>query len=72
MGFTDAAVSPLARIAGEGGSRSETGEGAARSDADFIRALTLPSLCDGPLPLPQCGRGDSSGPSPRARRAIDA
>jgi hypothetical protein len=48
---------PLARIAGEGGERSETGEGAARSDADCIRALTLPLLRNGSLPLPQCGRG---------------
>jgi hypothetical protein len=52
-------VFPLSRIGGEGGEgrRPETGEG--------LRAptLTLPSLRDGPLPLPQCGRGISRGDS---------
>jgi hypothetical protein len=41
----------LSRTAGEGGERSEPGEGAARF------ALTLLRLRRGPLPLPQCGRG---------------
>jgi hypothetical protein len=43
---------PLSRTAGEGGERSEPGEG-----FSIGSALTLPSLCDGPLPLPRCGRG---------------
>src|SRR5580704_11377262 len=44
---------PLSRSAGEGGfGRSpKTGEGFS------ARTLTLPSLRDGPLPLPHCGRG---------------
>ena len=42
----------LSRTAGEGGERSEAGEGSAA-----ITTLTLPRLRRGPLPLPQCGRG---------------
>ncbi len=45
----------LSCTAGEGGERSEPGEGEMAA-----QTLTLPSLCDGPLPLPQCGRGASA------------
>jgi 3-deoxy-D-manno-octulosonic-acid transferase len=55
---------PLSHTAGEGGervslqpaglTRGEPGEGVAAP-----QTLTLPSLCDGPLPLPHCGRGAS-------------
>src|SRR5205085_3715728 len=42
----------LSRTAGEGGERSEPGEGLKDPPA-----LTLPSLRDGSLPLPRCGTG---------------
>jgi hypothetical protein len=42
--------SPLSPIGGEGWGE---GDSAARNTGP----LTLPSLRDGPLPLPQCGRG---------------
>src|SRR6266404_8753984 len=48
----DAAGRPLSRTAGEGGERSEPGEGLAAGTT-----LTLPTLRVGSLPLPRCGRG---------------
>ena len=45
----------LSRTAGEGGERSEPGEGLAGDDSR--ETLTLPTLRVGPLPLPRCGRG---------------
>src|SRR5258705_272425 len=46
---------PLSRIAGEGGERSEPGEGLSTGTT-----LTLPTLRVEPLPLPRCGRGTLS------------
>jgi hypothetical protein len=50
-GQRDVGFFPLARLRERVASASEPGEG--------LRAptLTLPSLCDGPLPLPQAGEG---------------
>ncbi len=45
-------IQPLSRTAGEGGERSEPGEGLTTR-----YTLTLPALRAGPLPLPRCGRG---------------
>src|SRR5439155_697361 len=57
------AAKPLSRIAGEGGERSEPGEGLTNTDP-----LTLPRLRRGPLPLPQCGRGAGTAPAPEGPR----